>query len=209
MPERIPIEDNGEALVDLRRHCPAIKVEARYMWPRKSTLWARTGVANRLNTAQQLLTAAQPGYRLLVVDTWRSLRRQRLFYCMAVVTVRLLRPWWSAALVRATADKYVADPDASFPPPHSTGGAIDMHLLGPDGEAVSMGPRGVASARTAYDLISPTERQNRSALYTAMAAAGFCNYEEEWWHWSYGDTLWALNSSQPQACYNIIQSLDR
>jgi D-alanyl-D-alanine dipeptidase len=207
MLEQIPIEDNGEPLVDLRRHCPHISVEARYTWPRQPTLWARAGVAERLNTAQELLSAAQPGYRLLVVDAWRSLGRQRLFYHLALLAVRLLRPWWPATLVHATACTYVAPPNAGFPPPHSTGGAIDVHLLGPDGAAVAMGPRGADAARTAYDHLSPLEGWNRRVLYTAMAAAGFSNYEEEWWHWSYGDSGYALRSGQPRACYDIIHRI--
>ena len=30
----------------------------------------------------------------------------------------------------------------------------------------------------------------QSAEYL-MTAAGFVNYSEEWWHYSYGDRLWA------------------
>ncbi len=205
MLEQIPIEDNGEPLVDLRRHCPEILVEAKYTWPRQPTLLVRAGVADRLNTAQEWLTEAHPGYRLLVVDAWRSLRRQRLFYRLTLLAVRLLRPWWSAAMVRATAGKYVAAPDAGFPPPHSTGGAVDVHLVGPDGRAVSMGPRGIEAARTDYARISPAESHSRRILFTAMTEAGFANYDEEWWHWSYGDSGWALRSGQPDACYGAIR----
>lgn len=31
----------------------------------------------------------------------------------------------------------------------------------------------------------------RRLLYHTMLAAGFINYSEEWWHYSYGDRLWA------------------
>ena len=186
-------------------HCPAIEVQARYTWPRQPTLWARTGVGDRLNLAQEHLTVAHPGYRLMVVDAWRSPGRQRLFYRLALVAVRLLRPWWPTALVRETAARYIAAPDAGFPPPHSTGGAIDVRLIGPDGNVARMGPRGLASARTDYDRISPTEAWNRRIFATAMSAAGFSNYEEEWWHWSYGDTLWALESGETHACYGSIR----
>ena len=33
-----------------------------------------------------------------------------------------------------------------------------------------------------------------------MAAQGFTNYEEEWWHFDYGDPSWARLTGQP-ACY--------
>jgi len=33
--------------------------------------------------------------------------------------------------------------------------------------------------------------KNRRLLYSVMVQAGFENYEEEWWHFSYGDQFWA------------------
>jgi D-alanyl-D-alanine dipeptidase len=42
---------------------------------------------------------------------------------------------------------------------------------------------------------------NRSLLATAMATAGFCQHPNEWWHFSYGDQLWAWRSGHAQACY--------
>ena len=34
-------------------------------------------------------------------------------------------------------------------------------------------------------------RKNRRLLYHVMSAAGFVNYDGEWWHYSYGDRQWA------------------
>jgi D-alanyl-D-alanine dipeptidase len=207
MLEQIPIQDNGEPLVDLRQRCPQLQVQARYTWPRQPTLYARAGAAERLNVAQERLSAALPGYRLLVVDAWRSPRRQRLFYRLAVIVTRLRYPIWTGARVYEMASRYVADPDAGFPPPHCTGGAIDVHLLDPTGTETPMGPRGVESAHTDYDRLSAAESANRCALVGAMSAAGFVNYEMEWWHWSYGDSAWASKTGHPYALYDAVESV--
>lgn len=37
--------------------------------------------------------------------------------------------------------------------------------------------------------------KNRRLLYYAMSEAGFASYEEEWWHFSYGDQFWAKKNN--------------
>ncbi len=49
-----------------------------------------------------------------------------------------------------------------------------------------------------------TARDNRRLLYYALAQVGFVNYYEEWWHWGYGDQVWAASSGQPAAIYDGI-----
>ncbi len=43
--------------------------------------------------------------------------------------------------------------------------------------------------------------QNRRFLYQVMKKAGFSNYPEEWWHWSYGDNMDAANCKKESAVY--------
>lgn len=38
-------------------------------------------------------------------------------------------------------------------------------------------------------------------LGEALSAAGLVNYPTEWWHWSYGDRYWALQTGAPAALY--------
>lgn len=52
--------------------------------------------------------------------------------------------------------------------------------------------------------LSETEKeilQNRRFLYQVMKKAGFSNYPEEWWHWSYGDNMDAANCKKEFAVY--------
>ena len=42
---------------------------------------------------------------------------------------------------------------------------------------------------------------NRRVLRDALSAAGLVNYPTEWWHWSYGDRYWALETGAPAALY--------
>jgi len=106
-------------------------------------------------------------------------------------------PYLPAALIREAANKYVAAPDAIAPPPHSTGGAIDLRLRYVRGGDLPMtGP-----PRTDHERVTGAARESRALLSKVMNGAGFSNYEEEWWHWSYGDSGWTLRTNRPEAIF--------
>ncbi len=200
--EKIPIRENGEPLVELRAVCPALGLIPRRP---EVTLRAREGVAERLNQAQCFLSETRPGYRLGILEAWRDLGTQARWHRLVRLAARLLHPTWPAALIREAANKYVAATDALAPAPHTTGGAIDLTLITPDGRRLRLGPWGnLASARTAYPHLPAETKEYRALLCAVMSAAGFSNYEEEWWHWSYGDCGWALRTHQPAALYGRI-----
>jgi D-alanyl-D-alanine dipeptidase len=70
---------------------------------------------------------------------------------------------------------------------HNSGQAVDLTLIQlANGRELDMG--------TPYETFSPAAHtanatgetaQNRAVLVEAMHAAGFINYEGEWWHFNY------------------------
>jgi D-alanyl-D-alanine dipeptidase len=47
-----------------------------------------------------------------------------------------------------------------------------------------------------------TSRRTLEVNYAlSMDAAGFINYLQEWWHWSYGDRYWAFQTSAEATLY--------
>ena len=52
-------------------------------------------------------------------------------------------------------------------------------------------------AHTASDQVTPAQRANRQRLVQAMAAAGFENYSEEWWHYT------LVMHPQPSNLYDV------
>lgn len=126
-------------------------------------------------------------------------------------------------------------PNPATPPPHSTGAAIDVTLVNAQGQVVDMGspidemsPRsypdyyaypdpGIARTNGSVQIAQDSDpanrtqfHQNRLLLKTAMLTAGFAQHPQEWWHFSYGDQLWAWTVQQkqpdyqPVACYGAI-----
>ena len=47
-------------------------------------------------------------------------------------------------------------------------------------------------------------RKNRKTLSDALQKTGLTNYLGEWWHWSYGDSGWALRVGAKNALYNRL-----
>jgi D-alanyl-D-alanine dipeptidase len=45
---------------------------------------------------------------------------------------------------------------------------------------------------------------HRQTLRQAMEGAGFVQHPNEWWHFSWGDQLWAWRSGAAQACYGRV-----
>lgn len=94
------------------------------------------------------------------------------------------------------------------PPPHSTGAAVDVTLTDASGEAIDMGsPIDELSSRSYpnYFATSADSQQqyhhSREQLSVLLSAVGFQRHPHEWWHFSYGDQLWAWLSGVSSACY--------
>jgi zinc D-Ala-D-Ala dipeptidase len=203
---RIPIRDNGEPLVDFIAVCPRIRFAPEHpVFRYERARLARRGVAERLCQAQALLPE---GYVLEVVEGWRSLQTQQMMYDATYRGYREAHPDWSETAVRRATNRFSAPIDPRVPPPHLTGGAVDLNLLGPDGQPVDLlSPYTLADRRSApmaAPNLSPAARHHRELLAAALNGAGFSNYPAEWWHWSYGDQAWALRNGREYAIYGMI-----
>ncbi|MFO0052982.1 MAG: M15 family metallopeptidase, partial [Dolichospermum sp.] len=95
--------------------------------------------------------------------------------------------------------------DMNTPPPHSTGAAVDITLVNDTGEIVDMGsPIDEMSERSHPDYYinsHQTYHTHRQLLHNVMLKAGFQRNPREWWHFSFGDQMWAwlYNQSHPES----------
>ena len=104
-------------------------------------------------------------------------------------------------------EKYVRRCTAGVGGGHQTGGAIDLTLCDKNGIHLDMGseypikcPKMVTSCH-----LSPIVNKRRRLLSNVMYKVGFANYPGEWWHFSYGDQLWAAYRYK---CYAICGSIN-
>lgn len=165
-----------------------------------SRCYLRAGVLERLEAAAASLPDA---LTLVVWDGWRPLALQAAIHGAYLDELTVLHPDWPADALEAAAARFVTPPsrDPTAPPPHLTGGAVDLTLGDRDGRPLDLGtgfdafvPE--AGARALEDRPGPA-RAHRRTLFWAMAAEGFTAYTEEWWHFDLGDQFWGLVTGRP------------
>jgi D-alanyl-D-alanine dipeptidase len=215
--QRIAIAECGEPLVPIpldifaTESCHAYqKLGAPY--GHKSPYYVREQVLARLLQAQQQLQQHCPGWRIQVFDAYRPIAVQQ--YMVDYTFAELVQAQGLQLEELTDTQKQtiweqvhqfwaVPNLNPATPPPHSTGAAIDVTLVDASGDSIDMG--------SAIDEISPRSfpnffadqpdpeaqqyHQNRQLLKQVMTSAGFLQHMNEWWHFSWGDQLWAWLST--------------
>lgn len=150
------------------------------------------------------------GYKLYVKDAYRPLEVQHHVQKIVAEKYGEKAPDYAA---------FVSDSTDS-PPPHLTGGAVDVELTHVDGTFVEMGKKlregmplvihpdffdGIS--RDGIELTSDEEkaRLHRAILHHVMTSFGFVCNPTEYWHFSWGDQMWAKLAEFPTAFYGPAQ----
>jgi D-alanyl-D-alanine dipeptidase len=199
----IPVRECGEDLVDVRAH--GIRVDARREDEAGAFAHVRQGLLTRLLDAQSLLP---DGMQLLFIEGYRPPVLQHRYFQQYFDELAQAHADWPAARIREAASRYVSPPEIA---PHSAGAAVDVTLLDAPGNELDMGTRVNASPEESQSAcytnapnLSAQARTNRALLVAALSEAGLTNYSSEFWHWSYGDRYWALQTGRPAALYGPV-----
>ena len=217
----IPIEECGEPLQDLPREFlrmephPYMALGAPY-GASGNPFQLRQGVVQRLLKAQQRLSDHDPSLRLSIFDAWRPIAVQAFMVEHSIADLcreRGVELMSGDAFDRVVADvgRFWAAPsrDPATPPPHSTGAAVDLTLSSREGIPLEMGGEidaiGAISEPEHYagqeDPDARCWHQRRQLLADVMDASGFAQHPNEWWHYSFGDQLWAWRKGAAVAVY--------
>ncbi len=225
------IKECGEALVTLEGMGLALPSPPAYAafgapYGNRGPYFLRHGVAARLKAAQDRLSAARPDWRIRVFDAYRPLAVQEFMVAHEFYHHAKKRGLDPLALSDAQKDgllqevyQFWAPPseDPAAPPPHSTGAALDCTLEDEKGNEIDMGSPidfiGPESASGFFDgrLGADALRYaaNRGVLFNLLSAQDFRCHPGEWWHFSYGDQIWAWlaaeEGKQLQAVYGRVE----
>ncbi len=196
---RIPIRDNGEPLVDLRETNPELSF-GTYCLP-----YVRESVAEALKIASR----NTPDHLELWVHTaLRTLEQQAEMYWHNYNRAKEEHPEWPESVLRKMTNRFFAPPDVKAPPGHCTGGAVDVGLtVRETGEGLDVRSplTGWDSAPTAVHGLSEEAAENRRLLCFLMHSSGLSNCRDEFWHWSYGDSAWAVRVGADVAPYGLVE----
>jgi len=203
----VPIADNGEPLVDPRTLSERIHFAEKHpKFPEMSrTPKVRKRVAEMLAEAADSLPE---GIDLMIIEGFRPLAQQRFMYEALKADFAKQHPEWKTATLHRVTNTMSAPPDDPCPPPHSTGAAVDLSLIRVSSqEWLDMtSPFEMDETSAPGDVKGLTEeaQANRRTLFDALEKTGLTNYRGEWWHWSYGDSGWALRVGATNAVYDRL-----
>jgi zinc D-Ala-D-Ala dipeptidase len=148
--------------------------------------WLRIGAMERLAAVADGLPSR---FGLAVFDAWRPLALQSVLYDAAYADPDLPPGFVS-----------YPDTDPTTPPPHLTGGTVDLSLTF-DGTPLALGTvfddfTDAARSDSCESTPGP-DRELRRMLFWRMRDADFVLLDCEWWHFEFGTRRWAAIRGAP------------
>ena len=223
---QIPIFENSERLISIEKYFKFVEPHPYYKlgapYKDKNKIWSlRESVVDKLINANKLLKTINKNYSLIIYDAWRPIEVQSFMFNLALENEFKLRGLINTEEkinnypdVLKKVERFWAFPDANkkCPPPHSTGAAVDLTLIDLSGKLLNMGCEidnmGGEAVPDFYKNSSSKDgvlrNIRRNLLKNVMCHSGFSQHPNEWWHFSYGDQLWAWQNDFKKAIYGRI-----
>ena len=218
---KIVIKDNFEKMVEISAKYPRFSPHPYQLlgapYEDKSPFFIREKVFKLLGVAQERLSSLKAGYKIKIFDAYRPVSVQK--FMIEYDMQRASQEIYNTPFEELSHEKELkirkkiahfwsplSEDIALNPPPHSTGGALDLTIVDERGKELDMGTEidelTEASASDYFDAQTEENlyKKNRKLLSEIMSAAGFTQLPTEWWHFSYGDQIWAVDESDKKAC---------
>lgn len=222
---KIKIVENHEPLVDLRTVCPLVTFSEGAGTPDGMMPYLRQTAAEMLDAASRKLPKE---LHLHAISAWRSFERQKEIWWAHYNLHKQHHPNWPESSLRRAANQYAAPVDNTAPPGHCTGAAIDVVLRKSDGSFVDLIPEcgkdtngikntGSFDEQLQADLtdwtlgatwsnrVDAQAKESRMLLLETMLGVGFSNCRDEYWHYSYGDSGWAVRVGKKECAYGVAE----
>ena len=222
----IPIEENKDKLISIpscfRFFSPHPYYELGAPYKGKTDIWKlREQVVKRLIKVNDFLKLKNNNLSLLIYDSWRPIEVQKFMFnrafsleCKRLNIHASEKDMEQYSSLQKNVEKFWAYPssDERCPPPHSTGGALDITLADNYGNILDMGSNiDQMDDKSKPDFYNNLKKpaaiiwnERRNLLKEIMTEFDFVQHPNEWWHFSYGDQLWAWKNKKPHALYGKI-----
>lgn len=167
-------------------------------------IYVRSELAKRLEKAANSLNDT---YRLVVRAGHRPIEVQRKILIECAEDYKKNHPEATDKDALEHARTYVSDPETTLPP-HVCGAAVDVELLDANtGQLLDFGSKindDNEKSFIYYPGLSKEQKDNRQILLSAMLGADFASCMPEWYHFSYGDQVWAWFYEKEKSLYSPV-----
>lgn len=172
----------------------------------------RAVVANKLEQAQKLLPN---NYKLIIGEVYRTHAKQKRMWHEVYDKIKSQYPDVSTEECTRKTEVWIANP-YTHGSGHQTGAAVDAALAKlcvttGQYQEVDMGTRMQEfneKTVTNCPFLTTEQDKHRKLLLECMSAVGLVNYPDEWWHFSYGDRLWASLSNQAVTLFAALNDAE-
>lgn len=172
--------------------------------PEYNGIFVRSELYKRLIIAANSL---KPLYKLVIRAGHRPIAVQKRLLKECADDYKKDNPGVSEEAALEHARIYVSDPDTTLPP-HVCGAAVDVTLFNTStSRYLDFGSTMNDDNEKSFlycPNITEEQKENRLVLTKAMLNAGFASCKVEWWHYSYGDQLWAWFYGKKNSLYSPI-----
>lgn len=146
--------------------------------------------------------------KLIIRSAWRSFYHQRKLWENKVEFLKTKHPEMSNKEIEKLVSYFIAPFDKSM---HSTGGAIDALVYDMRADCVmDFGTNDglkIYLSKKCYPYhpdISNLARKNRKLLIDLFEAEDFVCDIKEYWHFDYGNNIWAIQKGEEKSIYGMI-----
>ena len=204
--ETIPIKENNSLLISLKE-CgfslifePSIKKDYRYL--------VREAVVEKIGRISKQLNKENKA--LIIRSGWRSFKHHQLLWDNFYDFLRNQHPNRELNEIREMVANFIALEEESM---HSTGGAVDALIYDLKNDSImDFGTNNgykidlIKKSYPYHPDISPIAKKNRKLLINLFEKEDFVCDLREYWHFDYGNVVWALEKKEKYAIYGIILS---
>ena len=193
------IRENHEKLVDIKRNKTLFFSQELQGC---SAVYLRASVYEKIQHASQVLPN---NYFFKIYSAFRSQQEQMQLWQDNYREIKEQNPTLPEEEIIRRTKARCADPRSGFGG-HQTGGAVDISLCDQNGQDYDMG---TGYLEVSFKIITDAkgliqeQKKNRALLKKTMENEGFKNYPYEWWHFCYGDRMWAAYSGYKECFYGM------
>ena len=172
--------------------------------PEYDGVYVRSELAARLQTAANALDEK---YQLVIRAGHRQVAVQKRILIDCANDYKRNHPEVSEEEALEHARTFVSDPEITLPP-HVCGAAVDVTVLDKtSGQLLDFGSTlndDNEKSFLYYPDLTEEQKNNRLMLVTVMLDAGLASCKPEWWHFSYGDQVWAWFYGEENSLYSPV-----
>ena len=202
--ETIPIKENNSPLISLKEAGfnlifePSIKKDYRYL-VREAVVKKIGRISKQLNKENKVL---------IIRSGWRSFKHQQLLWDKFYELLQKKYPNKQKKEIREMVANFIALEKKSM---HSTGGAVDALIYDLKNDCImDFGTNNgykidlIKKSYPYHPDITPEAKKNRKLLISLFENEDFVCDLREYWHFDYGNVIWALEKKKKYAIYDII-----